>query len=285
MATKDPTSSVGTAVAPQGAATGDIQVSKEDQAALDQFLAQQQQGATNEFSGISVANIGLAPTDRLKRYGVNPAYVQWQKTLKSLQGRVNADDEFALQEQIKLYQDPPAQKRLVEDSKTVDDLIHNFINSGSENIEHYQQEFEHAGLLEKDKYTKGFGGDESTLKTMEYAYWYANQRGIPLQDAIKEMVKFRAGGPASASGGRQGPESASEMATNEYKSMLVSKYLQIWGVPPPSGYIERAMHAHMNVFEFEANEKNKPAYEHSPDFQYNRLSLERQIASTLGSLG
>jgi hypothetical protein len=265
-------------------------VSSADQQALQDVIAQAQSNSTVAqfgFSGMSFANIGLDPNAKLMQYMKNPAFLEWERTMKSVQARIqdNPNSDYAIVQGMHLAQNRPEEQVVQEGDTTVDEMLHSFINSGAKNIEKYQDEFVKAGLLEKDKYAKGFGGDGNTLKTMEYAYWYAKQRGLTLDDAIKEMVGFHAGGPSGGGGSASARASAHEMGMDEYKQMLLSEYMKTWGVPPPEGYIERAMHAGMNVWEFSAHEKNKPAYEHSPGYQYDRLSLQRQIAQTLGSLG
>ena len=78
------------------------------------------------------------------------------------------------------------------------------------------------------------------------------------------------------------PLTPTEKAANAYAASLVSTYQSLWGVEPPSGYIERAITGHMNVFEFEAHERAKPAFRSSPRYREEMVYLAQTLAARFG---
>jgi hypothetical protein len=169
------------------------------------------------------------------------------------------------------------------------DLLLNFLKLPSDQVTTFQQELADAGLLVKKSaggvgvdYREGDGTDPTTLKAMQYVYAVASARGMTVQQAL-DYLKAHPVNLASGSGVSE--ETTAQMSEREYKDELVSSYRKIWGTPAPPGYIDKAMAAGMNIYEFIANEKNKPAYAHSPGYQYDRIQLQHEIASWMGALG
>ena len=74
-------------------------------------------------------------------------------------------------------------------------------------------------------------------------------------------------------------------ANASYLNALEQVYIGLWGLPAPPGYIEKIGASHMNMFEFEAHERAKPAFKMSPKYAEDYLSTGLQVAKQLGSLG
>lgn len=105
----------------------------------------------------------------------------------------------------------------------------------------------------------------------------------PVFDPSKIDTSGSSGGSRRSSGG--GGYSTTQSGVAQYKQYLVAKYIQLWGVDPPPGYIDRAAAAHMNIFEFEAHERAKPAFKSSQTYQEERINAEFSLAQQLGALG
>lgn len=50
-------------------------------------------------------------------------------------------------------------------------------------------------------------------------------------------------------------------------SQATSLYTQLWGQPPPSNYVDKLIHGGMNIWEFEDNERHKPAFRKTKTFR------------------
>lgn len=68
----------------------------------------------------------------------------------------------------------------------------------------------------------------------------------------------------------------------KYVEGLESVYKALWGISPPPGYIDRIAASHMNIFEFEAHERAKPAFHLSPRYQEDQAGVMADLRSPLG---
>jgi hypothetical protein len=164
---------------------------------------------------------------------------------------------------------------------TVRQFITQVVKWSPERVKNLQKSLQQAGLLTEGSYVEGFA-DTSTLNALGIGIGQAQQRDISLPD----LLSLRARGVEEQAGGGGAAEpSAREIAKSQYKQGLIGIYMNNWGEPPPPGYIEKIMASGMNTYEFNSHERAKPAFRNSPKYQMERLSVEAQIASTLGSLG
>lgn len=92
-------------------------------------------------------------------------------------------------------------------------------------------------------------------------------------------------GTTRSGGGSSGPKGASASGKGQYMQGLVQTYLSLWGLAPPPGYVERIAASGMNIFEFEAHERAKPAFDRSMRYQEERLQTELEMARYFGALG
>jgi len=89
--------------------------------------------------------------------------------------------------------------------------------------------------------------------------------------------------PTSGGTTSSGPSKSAGQAS--YEAHLLSTYMGLWGVAPPPGYLRGIAAKGMNIFEFEANERAKPAFRFSPRYNEERLSIGLSLAEKFGSLG
>lgn len=78
--------------------------------------------------------------------------------------------------------------------------------------------------------------------------------------------------------------------TNQgYDNQLLSQYQSIyeglWGLPASVGYLQHAARSGMNLYEFEANERAKPAFKFSPRYQEEELQTVSQLGTRFGANG
>jgi len=143
-----------------------------------------------------------------------------------------------------------------------------------------------AGLLEGGRFVLGDATDRPTTDAYQRVMEVAYMKGISIDEAMEYVKKHPqpgAGKGGGAGGGRGGKVDMHAQAVQAYLSELTGTYMKTWGVPPPPGYVEKIGHSGMNVMEFDAHERAKPAWEHSPQYQTERLSLESQIAHLMGT--
>lgn len=105
--------------------------------------------------------------------------------------------------------------------------------------------------------------------------------GDPVEDAIKNILKPSPGG----SSGKKGSGGSGAGAKGQYVQSLIQTYMSLWGINPPPGYVEKIAASQMNVFEFEAHERAKPAFSRSIRYQEERVQTELELARRFGALG
>lgn len=165
--------------------------------------------------------------------------------------------------------------------------IEYFVNKGPHEVSQLQNELATYGYLKADGYRPGDATDEGTQQALAGILRVAALKKIdPLAawDYLKKMTpeSMTLAGQADEKKKAAG-QAASEAAYNGYLAELNSTYLRTWGVPPPPGYTDRAAKSQMNIYEFEAHERAKPAFEQSEQGQYERIGLESQVANWMGS--
>lgn len=142
------------------------------------------------------------------------------------------------------------------------------------------------GLLAPDTYNVGDGTDQGTMNAMAGVLRVAALKGMTPFDALDYLEKVTpksqtlAGKEAAAK--QSDAQAAQKAAYDSYLGNLNSVYMRTWGVPAPPGYVDRAAKSGMNIYEFEAHERSKPAFETSAQGQTERLNLESQIAQWMG---
>jgi hypothetical protein len=60
------------------------------------------------------------------------------------------------------------------------------------------------------------------------------------------------------------------------------KYFELWGVPPPPGYIENIISQGMNIYEFEDFERSKPSFRRTETYQDEFAQAAAAVARLLG---
>ena len=147
-------------------------------------------------------------------------------------------------------------------------------------IQLMQNDMIRAGLLDGNKYQPGFGADPHTQESLGVVMRAAQLMGKSIPETLAMMKKHpSAFGIQKA----ESPEALhAKEAYNQYLAQLMSTYISTWGINPPAGYIERAAAAHMNLYEFEAHERAKPAFKNSPRYQDERIQLQKQISDWMG---
>jgi len=142
------------------------------------------------------------------------------------------------------------------------------------------------GMLAPDTYNVGDGTDAGTQQAMAGVLRVAALKGMTPDDALNYLEKVTP--PSQTLAGQEKAKQQSESqarakaAYDSYIGSLQSVYMRTWGTPPPPGYVDRAAKAGMNIYEFEAHERSKPAFETSAQGQTERLNLESQIAQWMG---
>lgn len=153
-------------------------------------------------------------------------------------------------------------------------------------VSQLQADLANLGLLQPDSYRVGDGTDERTLQAMAGVLRVAALKQISPDDAITYLKKYTPESQTLAGQKKAATQSLAQesqkAAYNTYLSDLQSTYLRTWGVPAPAGYVDRAAKAGMNIYEFEAHERSKPAFMNSEAGQTERLNLENQIAQWMG---
>jgi hypothetical protein len=66
-------------------------------------------------------------------------------------------------------------------------------------------------------------------------------------------------------------------------AQLSSVYFRLWGIPPPEGYVEKQVDAGVNVYEFEMNERMKPAFRLTMTFRDQQSSFAQVAAQIMGT--
>ena len=108
----------------------------------------------------------------------------------------------------------------------------------------------------------------------------------------KDDFTLSGGGPGGgtssgdSSGGSSGGSSVGGGAPADPDAPLIaaakSKYFALWGQPAPADYIERLIHSGLNIFEFELNERAKPAFRRTKTY---RDEADSRWVAQLRSLG
>lgn len=102
----------------------------------------------------------------------------------------------------------------------------------------------------------------------------------PIEEAVKNALQPKSKSKSSGGGG-----SSQAGFQAQYEQSLGSVYMGLWGVAPPPGYVKRIAASHMNLFEFEAHERAKPAFDRSIRYQEERVQTELELARRFGALG
>jgi hypothetical protein len=142
------------------------------------------------------------------------------------------------------------------------------------------------GMLAPDTYNVGDGTDAGTQQAMAGVLRVAALKGMTPDDALNYLEKVTP--PSQTLAGQEKAKQQSESqarakaAYDSYIGSLQSVYMRTWGTPPPPGYVDRAAKSGMNIYEFEAHERSKPAFEQSAQGQTERLNIEAQIAQWMG---
>lgn len=66
------------------------------------------------------------------------------------------------------------------------------------------------------------------------------------------------------------------------KARYAVKYFELWGVPPPPGYIEDIIASGMNIYEFEDYERSKPSFRRTETYQNEYADAAAAVARLLG---
>ena len=107
----------------------------------------------------------------------------------------------------------------------------------------------------------------------------------PDTEVIEDIFGNPSGGSSSGGGGSAPRATAGDYAENQYVQQMASVYVSLWGTPPPPGYLERFVRSGMNLWEFEAHERAKPAFRRSPRFVEEQAQLLMSLAREFGGLG
>lgn len=166
----------------------------------------------------------------------------------------------------------------VEEDVLASQFFNEFVNWDRDRIREWQEALVAAGYLKKDDYIEGYA-DSSTLRALSIAAEEASLRKKPLTDVLAERAEL------FKEKGDEDEESFRKQREDEYTASLYRSYTKIWGTLPPPNVIESAVSAGVNMYEFEYNEKQKPAYVNSPDYQMNRIGVEGRLADRFGALG
>lgn len=96
-------------------------------------------------------------------------------------------------------------------------------------------------------------------------------------EQIKAIMASMSGGGSGGSGGGFGGFSTPD----PMETALFDTYFRLWGKKPPHGVIQSALHQGLNVFQFEDQIRQDPAFKHTETYQNemadNVLSLARQL--------
>lgn len=161
-------------------------------------------------------------------------------------------------------------------------FLASFANQDAHSVSQMQADLANAGLLQPESYRVGDGTDERTQAAILSAARVAQLKNISLSEAIAWQKAHPI--PSETKEGKAASEANAQAkaAEDAYRSDLTNAYMKTWGINPPGGYIDRAMSAHMNVYEFQAHERSKPAFENSPLYQMERVNLNANIAQMTG---
>lgn len=174
----------------------------------------------------------------------------------------------------------------LDTATTGQDYLNQFAKVDAHAVSGVQAQLAELGLLQPDSYRVGDGTDERTMSALAGVLRVAALRGISPDAAIDYLKKTT---PQSQtlegqkkSAAQSDAQARQKAVYNSYLGDLQSAYMRTWGVPAPPGYTERAAKAGMNVYEFQAHERSKPAFFSSAAGQTERLNLESQISQWMG---
>ena len=153
----------------------------------------------------------------------------------------------------------------------------------AEQLSHLQSQLYSSGYL--DRLPRGGTYDVATASAYADAlrdayYQHKTVADILAVVAHPEISALQARGAALATDTR----GLAEQVANEgdYRSQLTTIYEKRWGVPPPPGEIDKAEQQGINLFEYDYQQKQNPAYHQTKDYQDNRLGIEGAFARRLG---
>lgn len=181
---------------------------------------------------------------------------------------------------------PGGDQKYVLDQKTGEQYLQDLSKFSPHDISQLQADLTNLGLLSPDTYRVGDGTDERTMAAMAGVLRVAALKGLSPGAAIEYLQKTT---PASQTlegqkkaAGQSDAQARQKAAYDAYIGEMNSAYLRTWGTSAPPGYVDRAAKAGMNVYEFQAHERSKPAFLQSAQGQTERLNLESQIAQWMG---
>jgi len=168
-----------------------------------------------------------------------------------------------------------------EQGTNVNSFITGLWSNPGDTVTELQNKLIAAGYLdpEKDDVLAGLMTDD-----MQFALLRAINQSQKAESPLLDFLNKRAG-LFKKDEEESEEETFAEMAQDQYKRSLLGVYMENWGTAPPPGYVDRIAASGMNVYEFNAHERAKPAFQSSPVFHMERLSLEADLANTFGALG
>lgn len=128
----------------------------------------------------------------------------------------------------------------------------------------------------------GVGEESQFLQGIlaDYAAVYGKPADQGLIASLQKMSLEQLGAYNSELQKRMEQKGKQDQAKSEYQNQLAATYFDVWGLNPPPGYVEKAAADGINVYEFEAQEKYKPAWMKSQRYKNGTADL----ASEFGDL-
>lgn len=77
-------------------------------------------------------------------------------------------------------------------------------------------------------------------------------------------------------------QSREQQLFHDLQDQMTQAYEQLWGMPPPPGYVASAIRQGENLVEFISRERHKPEYSDTHQYADRGSDLASLLASTLG---